>query len=305
MDKKIIETFDLSKKYKLKGKKKEVFALNKVNISIKEGEIFGLLGPNGAGKTTMIQILTTLIQPTSGYAIIDGFNVLKKPKQIRRRIGLMLGSEMLYYRLTAYDNLCFFSEIYNIPNYKKKIIDLSNEFGLETWLNQYVENFSSGMKMKLALVRTLLLNPKILFLDEPTLGLDVKTKEFIVNKLQNINKTIFLCSHDMNLVDKVCDRVGFINKGKILKIGTKGEIKKVMEKEIKVEIEINENKSQLKSEINHQQFTIEIIDTNKGFIIFIKDRKYYKDLLSILSKYSVLRVNEEKASIEELFIKII
>ena len=99
MTNKIIETFDISKKYKLKGQKKEILALDKVNISINEGEIFGLLGPNGAGKTTMIQILTTLLQPTSGFAIIDGYNVLENPRQIKNRIGLMLESDMLYYIL--------------------------------------------------------------------------------------------------------------------------------------------------------------------------------------------------------------
>ena len=184
----------------------------------------GLLGPNGAGKTTLIQILTTLLQPTSGHAIIDGYNILKKPKQIKAKVGLMLESEMLYYRITAYDNLKFFCKLYRIPNYKDKIYDIIENFGLKEWLNQYVENFSSGMKMKLALCRTLLLNPKILFLDEPTVGMDVKTISFIIEKLKKVKKTIILTSHDMSLVEKLCDRVAFINKGEILKIGTIEEI---------------------------------------------------------------------------------
>jgi len=120
MNKNIIETFDLSKIYKLKQRKKEIIALNEINISIKEGEIFGLLGPNGAGKTTLIQILTTLRQPTSGYALIDGNNILKKAKKAKSKVALMLDDKMLYYRITAYDNLKFFCKIYNVPNYDSK-----------------------------------------------------------------------------------------------------------------------------------------------------------------------------------------
>lgn len=301
----IIETFDLTKKYKLKGRKKEILALNKINISIKEGEIFGLLGPNGAGKTTMVQILTTLLQPTSGYAIVDGYNILKKPKHVKSRIGLMLESDMLYYRITGYDNLKFFAKIYNISNYKQRIYDVAKEFELEQWLNQFVENFSSGMKMKLALCRTLLLNPKILFLDEPTLGLDVKSTSFVVDKLKNIGRTIFLTSHDMSVVEKLCNRIAFINNGNILKIGTPKEIVDLMQTEIKIEVSISEKRDQLISELNHQSFINNITDKNTGFIISLKERMYYKDLFSILTNYEVLSIKEQGLSLEDLFLKII
>jgi len=301
----IIETFDLTKIYKLKGGKGEILALDKVNLSINEGEIFGLLGPNGAGKTTMVQILTTLLQPTSGYAIVDGYNILKKPKHVKNKVGLMLESDMLYYRITGYDNLKFFCQIYHIPNYKDKIHKMADEFGLNNWLNQYVEHFSSGMKMKLALCRTLLLDPKILFLDEPTLGLDVKSTTFIINKLKNLNRTVFLTSHNMNVVEKLCNRIAFINKGKIVKIGNKNELKKLMQSEIKVELELNENNGQLKYELTQQEFINEIIETDFGFIISLKEREYYKDLFSILRKYTILKVKERETSIEDLFLKII
>ncbi len=181
---KIIETFDLTKIYKSKGHKNGLVALDNINLSINEGEIFGLLGPNGAGKTTIVAILTTLVQPTSGYALINGHNILKSPKQAKSSVGLMLESDMLYYRITAYDNLKFFCKIYKVPDFKEKIAKMAKEFGLENWLNQYVEKFSSGMKMKLALMRILIIDRKILFLDEPTVGLDVKTISFIIDKLK-------------------------------------------------------------------------------------------------------------------------
>ncbi len=305
MDKNIIETFDLSKIYKLKQRKREIVALNDVNLSIKEGEIFGLLGPNGAGKTTLIQILTTIKQPTSGYALIDGYNILKKPKKAKSKVALMLEDKMLYYRITAYDNLKFFCKIYNIPNYQKKINEIIKEFELEKWLNQYVENFSSGMKMKLALCRTLLLDRKILFLDEPTLGLDVKSKFYIVKKIKESKKTTFLTSHDMSLVEQLCDRIAFIDKGKILKIGTKEDISKLIQQEIKIVIEISEIKNQLKSELNKNNFIKEVIEINNGFIVRIKNRDYYKDLIQILRNYKILKIKEQELSLEDLFLNII
>ncbi len=305
MTKKIIETFDLTKIYKLKGQEKEVSALNKINISIFEGEKFGLLGPNGAGKTTLIQILTSLKQPTSGYAILDGYNILKKPKQAKSNVALMLGSDMLYYRITGYDNLKFFCKIYNVPNYKEKIFKLAKEFGIEKWLNQYVENFSSGMKMKLALCRTLLLERKILFLDEPTLGMDVKSIDFIVKKLKILNNTIFLTSHNMNVVEKLCDRIGFINHGKLLKIGTKEDIQGFLETDIRIEIRISKNKDELKSELKKQEYLNQIIDNKNSIIVHLKKRENYKDLLTILSKYQILSIQDRDLSLEDMFLNII
>lgn len=300
----IIETFDLTKIFELKGKKETLTALNKVNISIKEGEIFGLLGPNGAGKTTLIQILTTLMQPTSGYAIIDGQNILKNPTKAKSRVSLMLGRSMLYFRITAYDNLKFFCRIYKVPYSKEKIFQAAKEFGLENWLDQYVETFSSGMKMKLALLRTFLLNRPILFLDEPTLGLDVKLKNNIIERIKNLNKTILLTSHDMSVVEKLCNRIAFLNKGNIIKIGTNEDLKKFEHNELKFEIKIIENRNQLRSELNQQNFITGIVDTNPGIALSLNKRENLNKLYSILGKYKILKVHEKELSLEELFLKL-
>jgi ABC-2 type transport system ATP-binding protein len=283
----------------------EIEALKDINISVKEGEIFGLLGPNGAGKTTLIQIFTTITQPTKGYAKIDGLDVSVYTKKVKSLIGLMLASDMLYYRITGYDNLKFFCKIYKIHNYKEKIQKIAKEFGLERWLSQYVEYYSNGMKMKLALCRTLLLERQILFLDEPTLGLDVKSTNFIIEKLKSLNKTIFLTSHDMSVVEKLCDRVAFINIGEILKIGTTSEVKKLTQKQIKINIEIKDNKGQLKNQLDRQDFIANVSAYNQGLIVILKQREDYYDLLQILSNFKVLRVNEPEISLEELFLKLI
>lgn len=301
----IIQTIDITKKYNLKGHNKQITALNRVNISIKEGEIFGLLGPNGAGKTTLVSILSTLMQPTSGYALIDGYNILKQPKKAKERVTLMLGSDMLYYRITAYDNLKFFCKIYKVPNYKEKISEIAKEFGLQGWLNQYVENYSSGMKMKLALCKTILLDRTILFLDEPTLGLDVKTIAFIIKKLKELKKTIFLTSHDMNVVEQLCHRIAFINEGNILKIGTKNELMKLSQKEIIIDIEIAQDKKKLKNELQQQNFIKEINESNRGYNFILTERKFYKSLFSILSNYSISAIKEQEKSLTDLFLRII
>ena len=305
MTNKIIEIFDLTKIFKLKGQKKGIFALNNVNLEIMEGEIFGLLGPNGAGKTTMVKILTTLLQPTSGYAVIDGHHLLRESIAVKKRVGLMLGKSMLYYRITGFNNLKFFCKIYDIPDYETKIFNIAREFELDKWLNQYVENYSLGMKIKLALCRTLLLDSKILFLDEPTLSLDVNSTLLVIDKLKELNKTIFLTSHNMNVVDKLCNRIAFINKGEILKVGTKEDLKKFGQFEVKIIIEIDNKKNQLKQELAKEDFIGEIIDSNNSLIITLNDRKHYTELFLILSKYhSIKKIREQEPSLENLFLKI-
>ena len=301
----IINIFNLSKVFKLKEKGKKIVALDNVNFSVRENEKFGLLGPNGAGKTTLVSILTTLMQPTAGHAVVDGINILKKPEKIRSKIGLMLGSDMVYYRITGYANLKFFCKIYEISNYKEKIYKISKELELDNWLNEYVEKYSTGMKVKLSLCRILLINPKILFLDEPTLGLDIKTTNLIINKLKNLEKTIFLTSHNMNVIEKLCDRVAFIKEGKIINIGNKEALIDTIQKGIKIAIEINQNKEKLILELEQQEFIEEIDNIEGEIIIYLKKRIYYKDLFSILRKYPILKFQEINISIEELFLRII
>ncbi|MFX1375563.1 MAG: ABC transporter ATP-binding protein [Promethearchaeota archaeon] len=299
----VIETFDLTKIYHLKGKEKQIKALDKVNIFIKRGEIFGLLGPNGAGKTTLIQILTTLLRPTSGYAVVDGYHILKNPKNVKAKIALMLESEMLYYRITAYDNLKFFCKIYNVQNYQQKISEMARKLGIERWLNQYVENLSSGMKMKLALGRTLLLERDILFLDEPTLGLDVKTISLFIDIIRDLESTIIFTSHDLSVVEKLCDRIAFISNGEILNIGTQEEVKNLIESDIIIEILIRNQKHELISELERQSFITKITQHRKdGIIIQLKDRSDYQGLLNLLSKYKVHKIKEIETSLENLFL---
>ena len=300
----LIETFNLSKTYYLKGKERIIKALDNVNLTIKKGEIFGLLGPNGAGKTTLIQILTTLLRPTSGYALIDGYHLLKDPISVKAKVALMLESDMLYYRIKAYDNLKFFCKLYDVQNYKQKINQMAKRLGIENWLDQLVEKLSSGMKMKLALCRTLLIERDILFLDEPTLGMDVNTIALFVDIIRNFKGTIILASHDLSVVEKLCDRIAFINQGKIINIGTQDEVKELIESDINIEISLRQQKQELLSDLQKQDFIIEITEPRKDLVrIRLKERSNYRPLLELLSNYEIMKIKEVETSLEKLFLK--
>ena len=215
----------------IKRTAKEIVAVEDISFEIQEGELFGLLGPNGAGKTTTTKMLTTLLIPTSGTAAVKGFDVVKDADQVRRRIGFIFGGERgLYWRLSGIDNLRYFASLYNVdPDTTKKRIEyLLDMVGLNGRGEEKVQGYSRGMKQRLHVARTLLHNPDILFLDEPTLGLDpVGAREFrqVILNLQLEKKTILLTTHYMFEADALCDRIAVINHGRIIALDTPGGLK--------------------------------------------------------------------------------
>lgn len=307
MNEKVIETFNLSKKYKLKSGGK-ISALNNINLSINEGEIFGLLGPNGAGKTTLVSILSTLIQPTSGYANVYGLDIRKKSnaKRIKRRIGLMLGDEMVYYRMTGLDNLKFFARIYRIKNFNEKIKEVSSNLGIFDKLGEYVSNYSRGQKLRLALSRVLLIDADILFLDEPLLGLDPKTTRYLVKVLLGLNKTILLTSHQMHIVQQLCERIAFLNQGNIIKIDTQDNYINLLSEFIKIRFDIYEKdkKTELEKELESLNYIKNISKEKNGFLVSISDNKHYPDLLTCLGKYPVQKVQEIELTLDDVFVEL-
>ena len=300
-----IEISNLTKKYKIKGKKKEIRALDNVNLKVEKGEIFGLLGPNGAGKTTMVSILTTLIQPTSGTAKILGRDILKNKRFVKENVGLMLGGDMIYYRLSGYKNLRFFSKIYNIKDYDKKINEIADKLNLTDWLHQYVENYSAGMKVKLALARVLLIDPKILFLDEPMLGLDPKIAKSIVDILMKFNKTIFLTSHQMNIVESLCDKIGFLREGKIIKVDSKENFKHLIKRGPKIQINVSGNrKKELVKTLSDLEFVDNLKIENENINFSLKSRSNYPKLFEIISNFPITKFKEIESDLEDVFIQL-
>jgi len=299
-----IEISNLSKIYKLKNRKKEIRALDNINLNVKRGEILGLLGPNGAGKTTMVSILTTLVQPTSGTAKILGHDILKNKRFVKENVGLMLGGEMIYYRLTGYRNLRFFSKIYNIKDYEEKIYQISDKLNLTEWLHQYVENYSAGMKVKLALARVLLINPKILFLDEPMAGLDPKTARNIIDLILQFNKTIFLTSHQMNIIESLCDRIAFLREGKIIKVDSKENFKNLIKGDIKIQINIPDNrKNDLTNTLSNLEFVNNLTIENEN-ICFHMNKNNYSNIFEAISKFPITKFKEIETDLEDVFIKL-
>lgn len=202
-------------------------AADAISLEIKSGEVFGLLGPNGAGKTTVMKLLCGLVQPTSGRVAIDGSSVEAK----KGRIGLMLGADMIYYRITGYENLEYFADLYNVADPAGRIAELSEFLELGESLGEYVEAYSNGMKTKLALARTLVHDPDIILLDEPTVGLDPHISRRIRDKILELKgrgKTIVLATHYMEEADYLCDRVAILSRGRVVAADTPGNLKRRM-----------------------------------------------------------------------------
>ncbi len=221
----IIEIKKLSKIYKGSDEP----ALNDITLDIYPYEIFGLLGPNGAGKTTTISILCGLFKPTSGNVVIDGFNLSNELEHIKQVIGVVPQDIALYPTLTALENLTFFGNMYGLRGraLKDMIMDRLAAFGLERFARKKISTFSGGMKRRVNLLAGLLHGPKILFLDEPTVGIDVQSKIVILDFLHKINKkgtTIIYTSHYMEEAENLCTRVSILDRGKIISTGNPKEL---------------------------------------------------------------------------------
>lgn len=228
MDEISIQTNNLTKRFG------DLVAVDHVSFDVKKGEIFGFLGPNGAGKTTTIRMLCTLTRPTEGTATVAGLDIIKNDNQVREHIGLVSEKMIMYDRLTAYENLKLFAKLYNLPKEQMniKIDELLKLVHMEKWHDTQIGTYSTGMKQRINVIRALLNEPSILFLDEPTLGLDPQStaeiREFI-HKINTENRTtIILTTHMMVEADMLCDRVGIIDKGKIVALDTPENLKKMI-----------------------------------------------------------------------------
>jgi len=221
----MIEVKELEKKFG------SFAAVDKISFQVKKGEIFGLLGENGAGKTTTLRILATMLQPTFGCATLGGYDVVKEPEKVRAHIGILFGGETgLYDRLTAAENIAYFGELNGMDkaSIREKSRQLADAFEMQEFMGKRAHSLSKGMKQKVAFARSIIHNPDIMLFDEPTSGLDVsaarEVQAFIL-QCKAEGKTILFSSHAMNEVDKLCDRIGIIHKGKLIETGSIEELK--------------------------------------------------------------------------------
>jgi len=233
-----IQIINLTKTYKTRPpnaprwnpkKTVNINAIDNLNLTIKRGELFGLLGPNGAGKTTLVKMLCTLLPPDSGTALINGYNIKSQPMKVKQSLGTLfsVGERGFFWRLTGYRNLEFFAAIYNVPSHRRRerILDVLKLVGLENSAFDLYQRYSGGMKRKLSLARTLLPDPAVLLLDEPTTGLDAisarNVREFVKNTVnKETGKTVLYTTHYIEEAAQICDRIGILSHGHLIACDT-------------------------------------------------------------------------------------
>lgn len=319
---KVIEVENLNKQFKIKEKEKGikgsiksiikpkykiVNAVDNISFSVEQGEILAFIGPNGAGKSTTIKMLTGILYQSEGKVSIMGINPTEKRKELAYKIGTVFGQkEQLWTHLTPYDNFKFFGAIYNIPDktIEERIEDLKNTFELEEFINIPVRNLSLGQRIRCEIVAALIHKPEILFLDEPTIGLDPVVKENIRKLIKKMNKeyniTIFLTSHDIGDIEKLCKRVIIINKGKIIMDDAMNNLKynflnkKIIEVKLRESVEIKEEEGI-------------VVLKNKGNNLKIElnsKKKTIADIFKMLDTDKIIDINISSVPLEEIITKI-
>ena len=221
----------------LTKKFKKVTAVDNVSFEVNPGEIIGLLGENGAGKTTTLRMLATMLKPTSGNAMIDGYNIIDNPNKIRERIGILFGGDVaLYDRLTGRENMIYFAKLNGMSDLEadQAVNKITSELEMSDYIDRPVGKYSRGMKQKVSLARSIIHQPDVMLFDEPSTGLDVLSSKLIhdfILKCKKDNKAIVFSSHNMYETEKLCDRIIIIHKGKIVASGTIEQLKKDYQKD--------------------------------------------------------------------------
>ncbi len=283
----------------------DVKALDDVSFDVRKGEIFGLLGPNGAGKTTTIKVLTTLTEQTSGTAFVGGVDVLKDPTKVKSKIGWISADIILDEDLTAMENLHLQARLQNTKDWRKKAETLLKTFGILDAANKRIGKFSTGMRKKVEIAMSLISDPEIIFMDEPTIGLDVATRQMLWDLIRDVNKnhgkTILLTTHYMEEADSLADRIAIIDKGKIVAMGTPSELKnKVGGTVIDMEVSAEFDKKSVEKMKNVKKVDIK----NNHVMITLHNEN---DAVAILRRIDLKKVTSFKLikpSLDAAFIKL-
>ena len=299
----MIHTENLSKRFK------ETLAVDDLNLDIREGEVFGFLGPNGAGKTTTVRMLTSLIAPTGGSATVAGFSLGKQDTEIRRTVGVLTETPGMYDNLSAEYNLRIFADLYEVQNAAVQVEKYLKMLGLYERRLDAAGTFSKGMKQKLAIARALLHEPRLLFLDEPTAGLDPEAahlvREFIA-ELKKEGRTIFLCTHNLDEADRLCDRIG-VFKTRLLVVDTPANLRASVFGR-KVVFHLRSADEKLAAEVRKFDFVREVkaVD-NKLLVTLDEPETRNPDIIRALvgAGADVQFVGELRHSLEEVYLQLV
>ena len=295
---------------------KTVTALDNVSLVVEPGELFGLLGPNGAGKTTLTRILSTVLLPSSGRAEVLGLDVVRDAKQLRPRIGMVYGGERgLYWRLSGRDNIQYFADLYLVPPEisRKRIPELLELVGLKDRAEERVEGYSRGMKQRLHIARGLINDPDVLFLDEPTIGLDpIAARELrtVIADLHRAGKTIFLTSHYMYEVDALCQRVAVVNKGQIVMMDTPAALKQLVANLEVVEVECLSVSSEAINRLRDHPRVEAVHVDNRDQVQVLQIQapggvKYVPEFLHLLDGANIQKVVTRQPTLEDAYVKLL
>jgi len=297
---KVIEVENLTKDYG------DLRAVDGISFEVYEGEIFGFLGPNGAGKTTTIKTLCGLLAPTSGTARIAGMDVGENPMEIRKQIGLVFQTSSLDDRLTGRENLSFHSRLYNVDREteKRRINELSERVGLQDRLDDRVKNYSGGMKRRLELIRGMIHHPHVLFLDEPTLGLDPQTRSYIWDYIQELKKreeiSIFLTTHYMDEVE-LANRAAIIDEGRIIALDSVEALKDQLGGDL-IFLETDDNEKALRK--LEEEFGVEVEEVDSKLKLTVeKGEQLIPRLTQVLSD-SIKSINLHEPTMDDVFLHL-
>jgi ABC-2 type transport system ATP-binding protein len=316
-----IQARDLVRTYKtstgiFRKRAVDVQAVRGVSFEVADGELFGLLGPNGAGKTTTIKMLITLLIPTSGSAAVLGYDVVKDAREVRKRIGYVFGGDRgLYERLSALDNLRYFAELYAVPpaEQKRRIAELLDLVGLAGREKERVEGYSRGMRQRLHIARGLLHDPPVVFLDEPTIGVDpVGARELrrTIAGLTQAGKTVLLTTHYMFEADDLCERMAVINKGQIVAEGTPSDLKALVADRTVIEIETFGVVEDAVERVRHASSvsSVSIEDRDQAQVLHVQSpagTELTQTLIGLLGNTRIGRVAVREPTLEDAYVALV
>ena len=303
----MLQVNDLRKKFKT------TTAVDGVNLHLEQGESVGLLGPNGAGKSTTISMISTLLPPTSGEVRFKGSDVLKNPDVIRPVLGVVPQEIALYEELTAYENMFFFGKTYGLSGekLKSKIAEVLELVGLTERKKERIKNYSGGMKRRINMAVSLMHEPELLIMDEPTVGIDPQSRSHILETVRELNRekgmAILYTSHYMEEVERLCDRVYIMDHGQIIASGSKEELKSILSSEDTILIEAQQKSEQFIRKLNENEHIQQVVEVEQGYKVIVpKGDDLFADIFELAKKtqVKVKGVHVQTPTLEDVFLHL-